>query len=469
MLWLAVVVPDLPLLAFPGHPSPFAVTEGRRLLACDEAARSHGLSPGMSAAESGVLCPDLCLRHRDAEAEGRALSALASILYRVSPHVCVRSPGVVARFTDQVTPFRDIGHVMSNLREDLREAGITGMMACAPTAEAAMLYATVLPGQILTRQDKWRDHVARLPVTCLPFPQHVGLFKELRLRTLGECMALPRAGLVRRFGAEMGAFFDRLVGARAEIFAPWRPPVVFSRRLHVSYALDSEEALLFALRRPLAHLTQVLRRHDAVADQLTLDLIGEGQTQTQTLCLTTPARRGEVFLTLVRERFRSRNLPFAVTDIHMRCDVTVAREGSLTLWPEGSVRADEWGALVDRLRARLGSSSVCTVRWHADHRPEKATREWPWSLSVPASCSEVAEAHHPLWLIDPPERLGVADGQPRWQGESLRFLEGPERIESGWWDEAVAREYFVVRAVRGQRLWIFRGREDEWFLQGYFA
>ncbi|MDA8390368.1 MAG: DNA polymerase Y family protein [Gammaproteobacteria bacterium] len=469
MLWLAVVVPDLPLLAFPGHPSPFAVTEGRRLLACDGKARSHGLSPGMSATESGVLCSDLSLRDRDREAEGRVLSIVASILYRVSPHVGVRPSGAVAQFTDQVTPFRDIRRVLDDLQERFCKAGITATMACAPTAEAAMLCATADPGRVLTRQDNWREHVARLPVTCLPFAEYAGLFEELRLRTLGECLALPRAGLMRRFGAGVGAFFDRLLGTQAEILVPWRPPVAFSRRLHAPYALDSEEALLFALRRPLAHLTQVLRRHDAMADQLVLDLTGDGQTQTQTFRLTTPARRGEAFLMLIRERFRDRSLPFAVTDIRVHCDVSVAREGSLTLWPEGGVRAEEWGVLVDRLQARLGSSSVCTVRWHADHRPEKATREWPWSSSVPASCGGAVEAHHPLWLVDPPESLAMADGQPRWQGEPLEWLEGPERIESGWWDGAVPREYFVVRATPGQRLWIFRTRENQWFLQGYFA
>ncbi len=469
MLWLAVVVPDLPLLAFPDRPSPFAVTDGRRLVACDDKAGACGLHPGMPATESGVLCPDLCLRDRDEVAEGRVLSRLASILYRASPRVGVRPHGAVAQFTDQVTPFRDIRRVMDDLRGRLREAGIGGTMACAPTAEAALLCAVAEPGCILTGRDKWREFVAGLPVSCLPFPGSAAQLDELRIRTLGECMALPRAGRMRRFGAGMEAFFGRLVGERPEVFVSWQPPIVFSRRVRLSYALDNEEALLFALRRPLAHLTDTLRRHDAMTDRLTLALTGDGQTQTQVFCLTAPVRRGEVFLPLVRERFRDRTLPFAVSDVHVRCDCAQAREGTLALWAEGGARAEEWGVLVDRLQARLGSSSVCALRWHADHRPERATRELPWASPGHVSFGGMAEANHPLWLVDPPEALVVAHGGPRWQGRPLACLEGPERIESGWWDEAVVREYFVAHAGQGQRLWIFRTPGNEWFLQGYFA
>ena len=47
---------------------------------------------------------------------------------------------------------------------------------------------------------------------------------------------------------------------------------------------------------------------------------------------------------------------------------------------------------------------------------------------------------------------------PRYEGR-LEFEEGPERIESGWWDgHDVRRDYYVARTAGGVRLWVFRER-----------
>jgi protein ImuB len=53
--------------------------------------------------------------------------------------------------------------------------------------------------------------------------------------------------------------------------------------------------------------------------------------------------------------------------------------------------------------------------------------------------------------------------------------DGPERIESGWWDGAdVRRDYYVADTPAGETVWIYRdhrfGIDDgEWFLHGFFA
>jgi protein ImuB len=54
----------------------------------------------------------------------------------------------------------------------------------------------------------------------------------------------------------------------------------------------------------------------------------------------------------------------------------------------------------------------------------------------------------------------------------LSLQDGPERIESGWWDagEEVARDYFIAEDPRGARLWVFRQRGSrQWFLHGIFG
>ena len=69
-----------------------------------------------------------------------------------------------------------------------------------------------------------------------------------------------------------------------------------------------------------------------------------------------------------------------------------------------------------------------------------------------------------------PLPLKTGDLLPQADGP-LTLLDGPERIESGWWDDFdVTRDYFVARDDSGVKLWIFRERNDQknWFLHGVF-
>lgn len=63
-------------------------------------------------------------------------------------------------------------------------------------------------------------------------------------------------------------------------------------------------------------------------------------------------------------------------------------------------------------------------------------------------------------------------GRPAYQG-MLTILEGPERLETGWWDESgIARDYYIALSGRGVRLWVYRDRGDSrkrWFLHGFFG
>jgi protein ImuB len=153
--------------------------------------------------------------------------------------------------------------------------------------------------------------------------------------------------------------------------------------------------------------------------------------------------------------------------------------------------------LVERLRSRLGDQAVTTLATQAEHRPEYAATEASPALSQraasrmrtagaparPASRPRSAKAAtrkatasapigapRPLWLLDEARPLGVVFEAKPW---ILR--DGPERIESGWWDgRDCRRDYFVAETPQGEIVWIYRdhryGTDDgEWFLHGVFA
>jgi protein ImuB len=81
-----------------------------------------------------------------------------------------------------------------------------------------------------------------------------------------------------------------------------------------------------------------------------------------------------------------------------------------------------------------------------------------------------------VWL-QAPEPLAERNARPLLDGRPLGLLSGPERIESGWWDAALAeRDYFIAEAGDGALVWIYRARlplssagEGGWFLHGRFG
>jgi protein ImuB len=62
--------------------------------------------------------------------------------------------------------------------------------------------------------------------------------------------------------------------------------------------------------------------------------------------------------------------------------------------------------------------------------------------------------------------------QRPWFAGELILQQGPERIESGWWDgREVQRDYFIAKNPQGEHLWVFRNHHEpgKWFLHGIFG
>ena len=105
-----------------------------------------------------------------------------------------------------------------------------------------------------------------------------------------------------------------------------------------------------------------------------------------------------------------------------------------------------WLQLRERLRARLGDAAVRPVVWRADHRPECIL------LDGPPVDPRIRAVPRPGWLLPTPTAC---------RERIERLVAGPERIESGWWDDGdVRRDYYVAETVDGRRIWLFREAGD---------
>jgi protein ImuB len=151
--------------------------------------------------------------------------------------------------------------------------------------------------------------------------------------------------------------------------------------------------------------------------------------------------------------------------------------------------------LIERLQARLGREQVRGLQLVQDHRPERATvthpadpvhmgRQGSLAASPAEGLSPAARlmldnsiVTRPVWLCAEPEPLPLRAARPCIAGRTLQLLAGPERIESGWWDGALAaRDYYIADAGDGALVWIYRdrlpaapGTQAAWFLHGRFG
>jgi len=222
------------------------------------------------------------------------------------------------------------------------------------------------------------------------------------------------------------------------------------------------------------------------------DALGSGITSLE-VALAEPSRDSAHLQVLLRERFAQLQLPAPTLDLRLHADDIARRAPPNTeLFPTPAAEHEGLTRLIERLQARLGRAQVQRLVSVPDHRPERATAcraadaqmARARSPGGPAGAPEAAGAARPMrpvWLLQRPEPLherAVPGGErgPWADGQPLRLLSGPERIESGWWDfDVVARDYYIAQLPDGALVWIFRERVPtsgvklNWFLQGRFG
>jgi protein ImuB len=491
-LWVALHLPWLPLEALESPvapPAPRAVVEMQGqtqfLVATCQNAQRFGVRPGMSVAAALALIPGLATQLRDVNREQRLLEALATRAHRFTPRVSLVPPdGLVLEVKGSLHLFGGPEGLNQAIEVACYEAGVKPLLALAPTPLAALAASRAGRALLVTESAHLVGQVASIPLLALRWPAEViARLKQIGVYTIGEALRLPRAGFARRFGKAQLAELDRLTGRHTDLRGRFHLRERFRRRHELLYELEHHEALLRTLEPVLEELGAFLESRQSGITRL--DCLMTHRHAPVTRCvlrLAAPAANAKHFAKLLGEKLGTLSLPEPVRALELRSGNLVSRAPAAgSLWQPGehggavSAAAPE---LIEHLRARLGHDAVYGLRVLESHRPETA-----WAVANPRAAGEdpadkavaarVPWATHrrPAWLLRVPEALSERAGLPRRQG-TLQLLEGPERVETGWWSgDDIARDYYVARDSKGTRLWIFRERRPPhgWFLQGLFS
>ncbi len=533
-----------------------------RIVALDAAALALGLATGLTLADARARIPELAAIDHDPLADRLWLERLADGCDRWTPMVALDHPdGITLDITGcleayglgiagaKPNPFPGAGRgprpqpvvgaapgerlgawapafageqphptseatLLADIETRFARAGIHLRCATAASPEAAQALARF---QTMPAADE-ATAIRRLPVAALRLDDEIAVaLRRAGLKTIGDLASRPTAPLAARFGEDMVAALDRLLGRADSRIVPRRalPALLFERRFAEPIA-RTEDALvvLDELMREAAleleerrgggrRFAARLYRSDGAVRDLSVE------TGLPTRDPATPAR-------LFRERIDTLADPidpgFGFDMIRLSVATVEPLAATQLKLEGGQVTEEAMAALVDRLGTRIGRGRVRRFRSVDTHIPEQAAFALPaiempdparWTPPIPGE-----PPLRPLHLFDPPQRIEVAmfevpDGPPRrfrWRRtlhEVTRY-EGPERIAGEWWrvrvdrlpdpgrptvrpspgrdamdcDEAerakdqsppdrpakplLTRDYFRVEDVRGRRFWLFR-------------
>lgn len=506
MLWLALFFPRLSLEAqserTPSRQTAagaFVVEQG---LVCvvDDAAHAAGVRPGMRLSTARGLLPEGRIVERDAPAiarEVQAIDALACFCGNFSAIVCRAGP---AALTLEVGAsqrlFGGVSAMLARLRLGCQERGFSVQSAVAPTPRAAEWLALAdaggEPACCLTGE-ALPDMLARLPLAVLDAaPDAMGRLRAFGMRRIGDLIAQPRAALARRIGHRPVEHLQQALGELPDPRAPLVFPEVFRLAVELPAPAANAEMIGFPARRLIADLCGWLAIRQSGTRACTLRLLPERRglaAQIIELRLAADSRDPARFSRLLRERLERTVLLAPIGEMILEALVIVPLAGYTPGLLDARPAGESLDALLERLRGRLGHELVHGLRVQPDHRPECATRNAAVGFADPAT-SAVPAARRPLMLFDPPLALTEIDGRPARGGEVFELLSGPERIESGWWDQGetppapdgdasdsagggvpmsgrlltgdVRRDYFLARSSQGECWWIFRDAAGWW-------
>lgn len=485
-LWLCLRLPSLSLEALPlpgGGPCAVYERSGqrKRLVCGNPAAETLGVARGQELGAAVALAPRLKVVERNLRAEREALRVLCAVAYGFSSQVTAqpgapapdaaggpgkrsRTPALAQGASHAVwlevgaslRLFGGLEALCGKLREALAPLGYRHEIGVAPTPEGASLLAGAAPA--LDRKALWQA-LAPLSVAHLPVDEDTrAALAGSGLRTFGEVLALPLDALARRFTPAFTDYLGRVTGRLPDARRLYRPPERYRRRFELLGEADTTEALRFPIRRMLAEFAAELTARDTGVAAFTLELQHEDCPPTRLdVALAGPSRDAVHLQVVAHTRLERLRVAAPVAGLVLSADAFApVRVRQFDLFAPRGGEEDEWQAVLDRLRARLGAAAVQGLGLRADARPEKSWSRLPAGGDAPAP-----RKPRPLWLLPEPRALAAAP----------QCVRGPERIEGGWWDGAdVQRDYYVAETGEGARLWVYREQlSGRWFLHGLWA
>jgi len=487
-LLFTVFIPFLSLEALRprwSEPGAYAIIDKGVVVAMSQEALRAGVREGMRSGGVAAIAPGTGFLEREVEKEEAALNAIATALMQYTPEITFQADhSLLLDVSASLSLFKGPRSLCGRIMRSIETIGFTAQLGAAPTAEGAWLLARSyrmkgLPHRrrVLSMNSLHR-RLNLLPCSLVPasvpFQDWLTDIGAKRLKGLRQ---LPRAGLLRRTSKELVAALDRAYGELPEMFEWIKPPLHFSARVETFDRVEHADALLHGATRLILQLVGWLTSLQQSVRAFTLYLEHErGRAAVHPMelevALAEPVWHEDHLIRLLKERLGKVELQRPVLALRLEAvKIEAMRPQNTYLFPEPGGSPADYARALELVTARIGPENVLVPGHLDDHRPE-VCNAWTSAITKPQKHpqTEILEGR-PFWMLPKPLKLLVRDERPFYMS-SLKIIEGPERVESGWWnDDTVVRDYYVAQAADNTYYWIYRERVPDapWYLHGMYA
>ena len=290
--------------------------------------------------------------------------------------------------------------------------------------------------------------------------------EKLAILTVGDLMDLPKGSIDCHLGEKAWSFYQFASGEYSLPIQSQKVPEPLCSWIDLNESDCNAMRLLFWIKQLLdPMLKKAAERCQAVKALHLQILLEDGDRHRQCIETARPTLQGSILLDLVRLHLETLSFHIPPEELYLQVEGVRVSAEALKLLQKNPRRSKEAAMqALARVRAEFGPHSVLSVLLKSGHLPE-ACFEWqPFKNLYEANPREV-----PMFSL-----IRRAHARPKLLGKSLHNcnlssdLEGLEyRINGGWWNREVRRNYRFVNSVQGEILWIFYDEQRKcWYCHG---
>ncbi len=463
-LWLYLHFPRLHLNSlYLGNQAPVVVVDSQRhdILQVNPEADRFGIEVGMGLATAALLCGTLQVHPYQQSSEINRLKSLARELYNYTSDICLYPPnGLLLRVSPMLSLYQGLDRYWQCISHFISEQNLDYQFATGHSPLSARLLAKQGWNQVSENKQTHLQILSNYPISC----GDISTRQQQQLSRLGiqrfeQLFSLPLAQIAQRFDIELVNYIGRLKGELQHPHEFYLPPARFYEYIELLYEIHNQQRLIPPLQKLFSQLQTFLYQRNKVCHQVDITLI---QRDKQALSIALHSAQGEYqaanWLSLAELKLERLELAAPVIAMSIASDKLFASNLSSQDLFEGEQGTMSPLQLLSLLQARLGQGAISSPAVANDFRPEKAC-----IYDMPLQhhhLPEKLQSMRPLLLLPHPKPLR----------DKVNILYGPERLNSGWWDDdPILRDYFIAVDKQGRWCWIFRQANQQWYLHGFFS
>jgi protein ImuB len=484
--WICLHFPQLPVEVFARHQvtKPVVVTIRQRVVSMNHRSQRIGIRIGSSINTAYTISEDVVSFEREEDKELEKLTHLAQWAYQFTPNVSIKPPhSLLLDVSGCLKLFKGIDNLKKLIRAGLDNLGFEVLMGTNSTPLSALLFAEAGLPEVSAGPEIVQS-LEPVPIHYLRVEENIkDTLRQMGISHCKQLFELPMDGLNRRFGVFFTDYLQRLTGEKPDPQKYIDSTPRFRSDITFLADVTNLESLAFPLKRLLGELQDFLIKRQLTTNQFTVKLSHRSHSPREfSVFLANPDNDAQMFLMLSQLQLEKVNNMPEVDNISVAARNFFEPEASSGDLFDGAhfkqkngrihSKAEEARAvrLINMMTARLGPGACFGLSLANDHRPERAWK--PITLAAKDYWQDETQEDNarPLYLLPAPKTLSIEAGSPCISGK-LELLQGPERIDFGWWDnDAVSRDYYIAKHHTGSLYWIYQNLDNSrWYLHGIFS